>query len=336
MTESSIKHRIHVQSGFTLIELMITLVLGLLISAAALQIYVTSIRTSNVQRSSSELQDASVFGIQQLEENLRLTNLGNRNSAITDRALSGGVVLTGFNIGATEKNGAGIPIRSNYANPELLTKRSGETDGGRTFTGISNTNVGSDQLTIQYRNVTGRVIANCEGQNVATGETVIERYFVRAADPRQANPAKVNKLVLACDAGVVATDTEGNPNGTITGFGGDGSPLITGIDQFKVLLGVQNIQTNTGTLSYVPSDVYKNMTHKPAIIAVKIGMIVSGSTPAGSDDMTDFTLLGENNTIKTDSSRAKLVRTTYETTTLLRNARVISVTGAGVVNTVAN
>ena len=55
------------QAGFTLIEPMISLVLGLLISAAVVQIYITNFRTSTVQKSGSELQDASVFGIQMLE-----------------------------------------------------------------------------------------------------------------------------------------------------------------------------------------------------------------------------------------------------------------------------
>ncbi len=64
--------------GFTLIELMISLVLGLMITAAVLQVYIANVRTSAIQQSGSDLQYASIFGIQQLESHLRLANLGNQ------------------------------------------------------------------------------------------------------------------------------------------------------------------------------------------------------------------------------------------------------------------
>lgn len=56
------------QAGFTLIELMISLVLGLIVSAAVIQVYLINVKTSSIQASGSELQDASVFGLQQLEK----------------------------------------------------------------------------------------------------------------------------------------------------------------------------------------------------------------------------------------------------------------------------
>lgn len=79
-------------SGFTLIELMISLVLGLLISAAVIQVYLTNTKTASTQKSGSELQEASVFGLQQLESHLRLANLGNSVTSITDTTAGGGIV----------------------------------------------------------------------------------------------------------------------------------------------------------------------------------------------------------------------------------------------------
>ena len=64
------------QQGFTLIELMISLVLGLLISAAIIQVFITSQRVDRVQSAGSEIQDSAVFGIQSIEQQLRLANLG--------------------------------------------------------------------------------------------------------------------------------------------------------------------------------------------------------------------------------------------------------------------
>ena len=98
-----------------------------------------------------------------------------------------------------------------------------------------------------------------------------------------------------------------------------------------MLLGAQyTTGTNAGQLIYLPSSAYSAITDgKPAITSVKIGLIVHGSTPIiGSAEQSEFALLGQSpadNKLKTDSSSKKKVRSTYETTTLLRNARVVNI-----------
>ena len=303
--------------GFTLIELMISLVLGLLISAAVMQVYLTNAKTSATQKSGSELQDASLFGIQQLESHLRLANLGNPVDEITNDTPRGGIVLSLTNMGLPEEN-------TEY--PKFLT----HTAGDRDFTSTSSiASVNSDQLTIQYTNITGNDLSDCESTDVHNGETVIERYFIR-----ESLPDNKNGLVLACDAGRL------NNSGVITGyaasdpktFGNNGQEFIMGIDQFKVLLGTQTNAVGTaGVMRYLTSADYLNNTAtpapKPAITAVKIGLIVRGSTPVvGSSTKKTFSLLGQNHTLK--SGEPNQVRTTYESTTLLRNARVVNVNTA--------
>lgn len=315
------------QAGFTLIELMISLVLGLIISAAVIQVYVTNVKTSSIQASGSELQDASVFGLQQLEKNLRLTNLGNPQTSITSTTNKGGIVLTGANIGIPDV--AGVPA---YTNTGYLTRRAGDsTSGTNGWSGISNTNTASDQLTIQYINITGNPITDCEGSTVAVNENVIERYFLRQATG-DTSTGDIKKLVLACDAGRVgaagiATVT---PATDARNFGQAGQEFVTNVDQFKVLLGTQQTTgANVGQMLFLPSSAYMAITtDKPAITAVKIGLIVHGSTPiSGSAEQSAFALLGQaptDNTLKTDATSKKKVRNTYETTTLLRNARVVN------------
>ena len=303
--------------GFTLIELMISLVLGLLISAAVMQVYLTNAKTSATQKSGSELQDASLFGIQQLESHLRLANLGNPVDEITNDTPKGGIVLSLTNMGLPEEN-------TEY--PKFLTHTAGDSDFNSTSSIAS---VNSDQLTIQYTNITGEVLSDCESADVLIGDTVIERYFIR-----ESLPDNKNGLVLACDAGRL------NNSGVITSyaasdpktFGNNGQEFIMGIDQFKVLLGTQtNAVGSAGVMRYLTSADYLNNTTtpapKPAITAVKIGLIVRGSTPVvGSSTKTTFSLLGQNHTLK--SGEPNQVRTTYESTTLLRNARVVNVNTA--------
>ena len=316
------------QVGFTLIELMISLVLGLIVSAAVIQVYLINVKTSSIQASGSELQDASVFGLQQLEKSIRLANLGNPTTRIDGTTPNGGIVLTGLNIGVPN---APTP----YPNTGYLTRRAGDTAVGTNgWTGISNTNTDSDQLTIQYTNITGAPMIDCEGATAAVNDIVIERYFVRLATSNTSTTA-IKDLVLACDAGRVnktggiATFTS-SPDSR--NFGQAGQEFIVNVDQFKVLLGAQyTTGTNAGQLIYLPSSAYSLITtpDKAAITAVKIGLIVHGSTPIiGSAEQSEFALLGQlpaNNKLKTDSSSKKKVRSTYETTTLLRNARVVNI-----------
>lgn len=285
--------------GFTLIELMISLVLGLLISAAVIQVYLTNTKTASTQKSGSELQDASVFGLQQLESHLRLANLGNSVTSITDTTAGGGIVISPKNIG----------LESTDTSKNLYFTRTG---GDSNITGIN-----SDQLTIQFKNKTRVKISDCESADVELGDTVIERYFVRSSSTTGQG------LLLACDAGRVTT-------AGITGWSADyesgGSEVILGVDQFKILLGIQtDAPSDAGLMRYLTASEYLALSGtKPPITAVKIGLIVRGSSPViGSDVATSFKLLGATQPLK--SGQPKLVRTTYESTTLLRNARVINI-----------
>ncbi len=314
------------QSGFTLIELMISLVLGLIISAAAMQVYIINVKTSSIQASGSELQDASVFGLQQLERKVRLANLGNPETQITDSTKKGGIVVTPANLGI-----ATTP----YSGMGYLTRRAGDSGGGTNgWTGISNIkDIPSDQLTIQYTNITGIKMSDCEGAEVVPNDSVVERYFLRQ-ETGDTNKGAIKNLVLACDAGRinlvggVASGIQDFPTTDARNFGQAGQEFVANADQFKVLLGVQYTKgTNAGQMMYLPSSAYMKITgDKPAITAIKMGIIVHGSTPiVGSQDQPEFTLLGETHTLAADTTRKNQVRNTYETTTLLRNARVVNI-----------
>ena len=286
-------------SGFTLIELMISLVLGLLISAAVIQVYLTNTKTASTQKSGSELQEASVFGLQQLESHLRLANLGNSVTSITDTTVGGGIVISPENIG----------LKSTDTSKNLYFTRTG---GDSNITGIN-----SDQLTIQFKNTTGVKIPDCESADIDPKATVIERYFIRSSSTTGQG------LLLACDAGRV-TDT--GITGLSANYQSGGSEVILGVDQFKILLGIQtDAPSNAGLMRYLTASEYLALSGtKPPITAVKIGLIVRGSSPViGSDVATSFKLLGATQPLK--SGQPNRVRTTYESTTLLRNARVINI-----------
>lgn len=289
----------HIQ-GFTLIELMISLVLGLLISAAVIQVYMISTRTMTVQQSASEVQDSTIFALQAIEKHVRLANLGNTITSINDTTNHGGVVLTKISLGSANNTEANYFTNS--------------------ATGLSNTNIASDQLTIQYKNITPNILYDCEGGAIAAGSSdwVVERYFIRLTTEARANSTGLQNLALACAAGRVSND------GTvIEDFKDDGGVIVSAIDQFKILLG---IKMDVGQLTYIAPNTYLALTEKPPITIVKLGVIVRSSTPLITDsNQTSFTILGNTQTLKADTAPNKYYRRGYESTILLRNARLMNV-----------
>lgn len=303
------------QLGFTLIELMISLVLGLLISAAVIQVYIINTRTLTIQQGASEVQDSAIFALQPLEEHIRIANLGNPITSITNTTNHGGIVLSAANLGS-----------SNDTDAQYFTNSASDSS-------LSNTDVGSDQLTIQYKNITPNSLYDCEGGEIPDDSSwVVERYFLRLATGASATP-EIKDLVLACDAGrvddtgavVKSTNSEGAE--TSSTFSGNGSVIAPAVDQFQVLLGTQ---TSIDTLTYLSASEYLSLAaaDKPAITTVKIGFIVRSNTPLITDtDTSQFNLFGQSQELKASTdTRKKYYRRSYESTILLRNARVMSVT----------
>lgn len=293
-------------AGFTLIELMISLVLGLLISAAVIQVYIVNTRTLTIQQSASEVQDSTIFALQALEDHIRIANLGNPITSINDTTNHGGIVLTSINLGS-----------SNTTEAKYLTNSA----GSKGWAGLSNiTGVNSDQLTIQYKNITPNPLYDCEGGEVIAGSAdwVVERYFVRLATDVSASGSGVQDLVLACAAGRVSSDST-----VVSKFDGVGSVIVPAIDQFKILLG---IKMDINQLTYLAPSTYLDLTERPPITTVKLGVIIRSTTPLITDtDQTNFTVLGTSQTLKADTARRKYYRRSYESTVLLRNARLMDV-----------
>lgn len=222
----------HTQKGFSLIELMISLTLGLLISAAVMQIYLTSIKTSSVQAGGTDILEASIFGIQNIEKNIRLSNLGmaDTNNPFTPMA---GLVMTSDNnlvstsqadtaknnmnsikMGGTKSSAGAEEIQAGY-----LTRSGGQStsDGDNTWKAENSniTNLKSSQLTIQYE--APQNMYDCEGSLVRgpieierggrlemiPGQVIIERYFLsEVVQSKKSNyESNIKSYELRCDAG---------------------------------------------------------------------------------------------------------------------------------------
>lgn len=318
------------QQGFTLIELMISLVLGLLIIAAASQVYVISLRTATVQQAGSSILDANVFGLQQIENNIRMAGLGLSDVAKAGAADSG--ILAGG-----DKAAAISVLRANGT--KLHSNLISHDDSGPTNT----TSRGSDQLTIQYRAPAN--MRDCEGRLVLgprtgildlpgnpvvsiDGQIIVERYFVKNNN---------GTLELRCDAGlyvsnhIIEDSGQGTANATIlTGASNrhnihnlnandDGALIASGIDDFQVRFGIAS-GTNHSGIRYVTPTEYQALSSDTAIITVQLGLLTKGSVPSSdAPESPTYTILG--NDVNMKSGQGQFIRRVYETNIMLRNSR---------------
>ena len=217
-------------SGFTLMELMIALALGLLIVAAGLAVFLSSQRSLGLQSGMSELQQNANFGMSLVTHDLRHTNLNTASSHRVNNYDEGsGIIFKKENLPTALRATANLEA-------EFVTLQNKDTD---------NTTGKSDRLTIQYTPATSTIF-NCEGVQVtnAYSKTIVQRYYV-AESPQQV-AGEPTSYSLYCDA--ASYDGAG-----LVGLNTNAQQIMQRVDAFKVRLGVKN---PAGQLRYMTIDQY--------------------------------------------------------------------------------
>ena len=334
------------QNGFTLIELMIALVLGLLISAAALQIFYTTSVNNNRQKAGSQIQNNTVFGVDDFSKHLRRANYGANSNTTSAYYLNhltpqGGVVLTRpTSTTKTTGTAPNITTVTTWTGSNLNGLKNGSSALPTTILSANapansasnlTTNTKSDQLTIQYQAYQDDMFT-CDGEEIDKDDYVIERYFVR--NDTTVTP---NSLGLACASLTYAYDealatTSGiDVSADLADFTGNGTIVIPNVDYFRVLLGTtaqDNFAADPTSLALV----YQPLPSDPTtlagrrIVSVQVGLLIRSDTPTVSKQENSslrFNVLDRRNQQLNPAanSGSKYLRNVYETTTLIRNAR---------------
>ncbi|CAM2934384.1 prepilin-type N-terminal cleavage/methylation domain-containing protein [Acinetobacter celticus] len=294
-----------IQKGFTLIELMIALALGLIVVAAAVMLFLTGMKSSQVQQGMADLQDNANFGLNYITQDLRLANLDTVEAAMNDTLLHGGVVLSQSNFPAGIQADVG---------EVLLSQSNGDAVGSNNeWTGASNVTQNSDQLVIQYKPAqTGGF--DCEGRAITTVDRmVIQRYFLRVDE--NAGAGESNPLALACDAGNYS-DTN------LARYGDAGEIIMKRVDHFRVLLNVSDV---AGSRRYIGIHEYMALTGvKPRILGVSLGVLARSGQSIGREASTAqnniFVVLDQNVEIGTNGNPQGFIRQVVTQEVAIRNA----------------
>ncbi|WP_287907929.1 PilW family protein [Acinetobacter sp.] len=275
--------------GFTLVELMISLILGLIIIAAGVQLLISGQKSLLFQSAVADVQDNANIGINYIAADLHHANLNLPNRKMVNNAVSGLVIKAG-----------------NY--PDYV--KSGQVYS-ESASGLSFTDKKSDVLVIQYRPVDAKGY-DCEGNIINSTNVIVQRYFLR----KDANSAN-GDLALACDAGQYISGT-GNK---INGLDGSGQIIMPRVDQFRVLIGV--IDTASNTMAYLTPEQFKDSSSVVRAVSVQIGLIVRSADNSGSNTIepTEIQLFNEKNVLTPPKTVAgRYMRIPVEQTIAFRNA----------------
>lgn len=325
--------------GFTLVELLVSIVLGLLLVAAATQLFTGGLIMARLQQGSAEVQDNGLFGLEYVTKYIRLANYDNvTNPALTDTTLWGGIVFTAKSSTSTAASLENLPANlgssTAYISPGLLSHSYAANEAVSTaaneWKGLSNVTQKSDQLTIQF--VAPAAMTNCEGVAVLAGDLVVQRYYIGQSGAATGVP-NISNLALFCDANTpaaAAANVSSRPT-IINGLGDAGQVIMPTVDQFHVLLVARQAD---GSLSYYTINQFKAATlaarsavpalTPPRVVALKIGVLVrslDNSRQQNVDPGKSFFLLDQTVTpnTTTDVSKNRFVRQAYTTTVALRN-----------------
>ena len=323
------------QHGFTLIELMVALALGLILVAAATQLFIGGILSSRLQKANAEIQDSGIFGLDYIVRDIRLANYGNVvNPQLDDNTPWGGVVLTGST--ATNNNNINfVPTivtdtgSNTYIADALLSRGAGDTastannqwKGLSNIQNSSNAAVQSDQLTIQF--IAPSNMTNCEGVNVLAGDLVVERYFLRLDN----NGSSQQDYALACDANTPSNPATAQPTSVI-GLGDAGQIILPRIDHFHVLLGAKD---TAGNFAYYTIPQYRVAAQAaraaspvqlpPRILSIQLSVLARSTNKAQNkaiDPSQNFVMLDQ--TVHASDTSTRFLQRVYSTTIALRNA----------------
>ena len=270
------------QVGFSLIELLIALALGLVIAASATMLFLTSLKSQALQTGQSGLQDDANFGLNFILKDVLLSNLNTVQSGINDTTAYGGMVFTASNTDGF--NHSNLPMK---VKDELLSRSDLNLSNAR--------NLSSDQLTIQYLpqyildNKKTAVTTDdrwyggfdCEGNALEFTpdqgrQVVVQRYFL-AVDAHAAASEPNHPLALYCDAGYYPL--EGKPT-SITNFNAKPQIILKRVDQFRVLYGIQHGIHHR----YVDANTYLTLdSPRPRILSVQLGILMRSMQSVGRD-----------------------------------------------------
>jgi type IV pilus assembly protein PilW len=327
-----IRRPLGTQRGLSLVELMVAMVLGLLITMAAAAVYLSSRASYNTIDDTTALDEKGRFALDTIVRIVRQAAWSNYagNSAPPAGAASGPTAQApGGGMVTTTSLSPTISGLDNCASPGQ--------DGSLNLTcrNTSNPVNKSDVLQVRFfgsgtpanRTVPDNSMIDCSGNGVAEPQAWedadLARGFARfylAPDP--ADPTGLPQLM--CD--FRPRDAAGNEQTTAAVL--NTVPMVSGVEVFQVLYGVDTNSDLIPDRYLSATEVQTLPTRWQTVVAAKISMVLVGDTAsAASSQPPTFELFGPlyagdgvaNDARYTPSTQLQRMRRQYAVTVQLRN-----------------
>lgn len=278
------------QQGFTLIELMIAITLGLIVTAAALMMFLSSQRSLAMQNGLSSIQQNATFGLTNVAKDLRHINLDSGSEFVNRSNNKSGIVFQTI---------AGVTA-------DKVTKAE---------SGQSIMTPDSDQLTIRYVNRKNNTM-NCEGVIIEQDKEIIQRYYIDKLPDVQQNQGDT-RYGLFCE--VLDEKKTGKP-----------AIAIADAESFKVSVVTRDFNGTPADrkddqLRYQTLKEYITAPTGNAVVAVEIGVVIrsSGSVHADSSINANptFTIAGQEVKLSNPPSTASHLRVPVTQVVAIRNSQ---------------
>lgn len=331
------------QSGFSIVELMVAVVLGLVISAAISVIFLTSNKTNKTQDNTARLQENARLAINKMQTDIRLAGYRGCNgkkvpplpplppldsniiAAIT-YVNNMGLSLQGFNGGASSWSPA-LDGSISGASPapalgsDVITIRMGVGAGVPLSAALAN-GLATIPITSNTDNLligSAALIADCE-QSIA---------FIVTATTATTLSHTAGSNTVADFGRAFGTDALVMPVSTVTYYvapssdlvgglslwrttnGGASEELADNVEKLKILYG-EDIDGDLAPDKYVTANNVLNMNN---VIAIKLMLLMRTSDDNLSALGQSYTFNGVAGIVPTD----KRIRRTFTTTVTIRN-----------------
>ena len=300
------------QQGLTLLELMVALVLGLLIVAAGLAVFLNAQRSMGFQTSMGDIQQNANFGLSMLTQDLRHANLNTPSAQrVNNKLVGSGIVFVNTNLpnAVTTNTAKLLTIQGTKENKIGVDATKGEA---------------SDQLTMQFMpDVRGTDQFDCEGNAMVAGRTYVYRYYVDKLPNNQQIAGSLDRFGLYCDSGFYVDSSN-----SVVGLGANGQLIIQNVDAFKVRLLVKNPD---GNLRYTTIDEYLALMPVSVVdekqyvnvVGIELGLLVTSAQSIGADaslnTRTEYMIAGQEVELQDNTNNGKYLRQAITQVVGLRN-----------------
>ena len=283
-----------VQKGFSLIELMIAMTLGLLLISGVVQIFLSSKQAYSTVSGSSE-----TFG-----GRLALHFI---SSSVSKGGYWGDVsFIRGYGsdetLTATQTAGTNAPYNDSYSGRFINNSYIFGLNNDGADAGVID---GTDQFFIRFNGHDINPMTNCAGDAVNAQSVAIERFYISIANGSERLPSLVcETTVLILDQATGDISLPADPEIKT-------QVLISGVENMQILYGQRSLDNST-VRYYTATDV----TNWTLVESLRIALLVASSDEVNSVSRTvGYNLLDETTSVPTDLRARKV----FERTIAMRN-----------------